>query len=70
MYETIYLVNPIIKVQAICGIRIIISRLPRVLVETIWSVPSTWNVNKGEIEGEYGDDPAVDAGRGHKVQVS
>ena len=50
MHEAIYLVNPIIKVWVIHGIQVIIGMLPRTARETVRSMLSTWNVNKGEVE--------------------
>ena len=69
MHESIYLVNPIIKVQVICGISAVIGRLLRALGETIWSMLSTWDVNECKMEEEYGDNPVIDAGRWHEVGV-
>ena len=69
VHKAIYLIDPIIKVQVICGVWVIIGRLLRMVRETVGSGSSTWNMNEGEVEKEYGYDPAIDTGGQHKVKV-
>ena len=65
MHKSIHLVNPIIEVWVIRGVWVIIGGLLRTARETVGSVLSTWNVYEGEVEKEYGYDPAIDTcGRG------
>ena len=70
MHEAVYMVHSIIKGWLIHGIHVIISRLPSPSSgEAIGSVLSTWNVNKGEVEEEYGEEPAIDTVGWCEVQV-
>ena len=69
MHKAVYLVDLIIKVWVLHRIWVIIGSLLRTVRETIGSVLSTWNMNKGEVEEEYGYDPAIDTGGWRKVRV-
>ena len=37
--------------------------------ETVGSMSSAWNVDKGEMEKEYGYDPAIDTGGQREVRI-
>ena len=69
MHKAVHLVDPIIEVRAICGVRVVIGGLPRMARETVGSVSSTWNMYEGEVEKEYGYNPAIDTCRWGEVRV-
>ena len=69
MHEPIDLVNPIVKLRVFCGFSIFIGRLLRSLGEAIRSVSSTRDVDKGEVEQQDGDNPAIHAGRWGEVGI-
>jgi hypothetical protein len=60
------LVNPIFKIGGVINI---IINLHSTLGETIWTVVRAGNMDKGEMEGENGDDPAVNSSIGGDIWV-
>ena len=69
MHEPIDLVNPIVEVWVFHGFSIFISRLLQSSGEAIGAMSSTGDVNKGKVEQQDGDNPAIHAGRRGKVGI-
>ena len=69
MHEPIDLVNPIVKLQVLCGFSIFIGRLLWLAGEAIRAMSSTGDVDEGEVEQKDGDDPTVHAGGWGEVGI-
>ena len=69
MHEAVHLVDPIVEVRVICRVRVVIGGLPRMARQTVGSMSGTWNVYEGEVEEEYGYNPAIDTGGRGEIRV-
>ena len=69
MKKTVEIVDPVIEVVFVIFLIAEVTRLRQPSRQSIGSVDLTGDMAELEMEGENGDDPAVNTGGGHDVGV-
>ena len=69
MEETVEIVDPVVKVILIVFLVTEVAQLQQLSGQSVGSVDLTGDMVEREMEGENGDNPAVNTGRGCDVRV-